>query len=560
MSEHWHARVSQPRYRTRVEKNVRVAMRDGVRLCVDIYRPEAGGRFPALLGASPYSKDVQKLPVPESPTDREAGNGGIEAGDSDYFVSRGYVHVIADARGTGHSEGAYRVYSLKEQQDGHDLVEWMAGEPWCDGNVGMLGSSYFGIYQLLTAAQQPPHLKAIAPVDTATDAYRHRAYHGGILHRSFISTWWEGSLVAHTADQVDLAQEELSRVVAELKERPDIKSNPRLWKALEFPWTNPHLFDILTHPFDGPFYWERSAYTKLDRIRIPTFLLGRWSAHYLHLPGSFQAYEGIDTPKRLMITVPESGSGYNRPWHENHDLLLRWYDHWLKRNDTGLMEEPPVKIFVQGANRWRDENEWPLARTQWKRLSLGANGSLKEDGPGWNERPDRFTNVVALLPGQPVPALRYATAPLAQDTEVTGPMALTLYGSISGTDTNWIVEVEDLAPDGKATRVSIGWLKASHREMDESKSKAYQPFHPHTRALPVTPGRVERYAIEIRETSYVFKAGHSLQLRVKAQDAPWEGASYVYRLSLHLAPHEEMRHTVYHTPEYPSCLLLPVIP
>ena len=556
----WHTRLSPPRYRTRVERNVRVTMRDGVRLCADIYRPDAPGRFPALLSASPYSKDVQKLPVHEYSTDRELGNGGIEAGDTDYFVSRGYVHLIADARGTGHSEGAYRVYTFKEQQDGYDLVEWMARQSWCDGNVGMLGISYFGIMQLLVAAQQPPHLKAIFPADAATDSYRHRNYHGGILHSSFISTYWEGSLVAHTADQVDLDGDELARIVAEQKENPDIRCNPRMWKALEFPFTNPHLFDILTHPFDGPFYWERSAWTRLDRIGIPTFLMGRWSAQYLHLPGSFQAYEGIQAPKRLMITVPESGAGFNRPWHENHDLILRWYDHWLKGNDTGVMDEAPIRIYVQGPDRFRDEQEWPLARTRWTKFHLGTNGSLKEESPGWNEKPDAFRNAAPLRPGQQVPALRYATEPLAHDTEVTGPIALYLYASIGGADTNWIVELEDVAPDGTTRRASIGWLKASHRELDEAKSKPFQPYHPHTRALPVTPGKIERYAIDIRETSYVFKAGHRMQLRVKAQDAPWEGTSYIYRLSLHLPRNEEMEHRVHHTPEHPSYLLLPVIP
>jgi predicted acyl esterase len=535
-------------------------MRDGVRLCVDIYRPDAEGRFPALLGTSPYSKDVQKLPVYEYPTDRELGNGGIEAGDSEYFVSRGYVHVIADARGTGMSEGAYRVFSEKEQQDGYDLVEWIAQQPWCSGNVGMIGSSYFGMIQLLTAAQQPPHLKAIFPVDSTTDFYRHWAYHGGILHSSFLSTWWEGSLVVNTADEPPLAKAERERMIAAQKEKREIASNPRLWKALEFPFTNPHLHDVLTHPLDGPYYRERSANSKLDRIRIPTFLIGRWQATYIHLQGSFQAYAGIDAPKRMMIVNPESGVGFNRPWHENHDLVLRWYDHWLKGNDTGAMEEPPIKLYIQNRGTYRDENEWPLARTQWTTLYLGVNGTLGEARPGWNEKPDSFVNAAPLLPGQKVPALRYATAPLTEDLELTGPAALYLYASLGGTDTNWIVELEDLRPDGSTVRAAIGWLRASHREVDAEKSKPYQPWHPHTREVPVPPGKVELYAIDFREMCYAFKAGSRIQLLVKAQDAPWEGASYIYRISLHLPPATPMKHTVHHTPEYPSHLVVPVIP
>jgi putative CocE/NonD family hydrolase len=224
------------------------------------------------------------------------------------------------------------------------------------------------------------------------------------------------------------------------------------------------------------------------------------------------------------------------------------------------MDDPPISILVQGTNQWRHEHEWPLARTQWTPLHLGVQGRLKGEMPGWNERPDHFTNAIGLQPGGKVPSLRYATGPLALDTEVTGPIALYLHASLSTPDTHWIVEVNDVDPEGRETRVSIGWLKASHRELDEARSRPYKPFHPHTRAVPVRPGEVCRYAIEICDTSYVFKAGHRIQLLVKAQDAPWEGTSYIYRLSNHLSPSSETRHTIHHTAEYPSHLLLPVIP
>jgi predicted acyl esterase len=452
------------------------------------------------------------------------------------------------------------VFGSKEQQDGYDLVEWIAKQPWCNGNVGMLGMSYFGMIQLLVAAQRPPHLKAIFPVDAATDMYRHWGYHGGILHLSFLATWWDSSLVVNRAAASDIAEGERASIIESLLEDPDVRSHPRLYKTLRWRHKNPHLFDILVHPFDGPYYQERSASARFGQIDIPCHLLSRWSAQYIHLPGAFSAYANINAPKRLMITIPESGVGFNRPWHENHDLVVRWYDHWLKGIDTGIMEEPPITILVQGADRWRHENEWPLARTRWTRFHLGVHNRLKQDAPGWNERPDHFTNAPGLKPGVRVPALRYATEPLAQNTEITGPMALYLYGSLSSDDTNWIVELNDVSPEGAETRVSIGWLKASHRELDPARSKPYKPFHPHTRAVPVQPGRVVEYAIELCDSSYVFKAGHRVQLLVKAQDAPWEGSSYIYRLSNHLASSRETRHTIYHTPEFPSHLLLPVIP
>ena len=560
MNDRWHDRLSQPQYRVKTDKDVFVAMRDGVKIAVDVYRPDADVKVPALLGISPYSKDVQALPIFEYPTDRDLGNGGIEAGNTEYFVSRGYAHVIAESRGTGISEGSYGVFSAAEQRDGYDLVEWIAKQPWCNGSVGMLGMSYFGMIQWLVAAQRPPHLKAIFPLDAATDMYRHWGYHGGVLHLSFLSTWWDSSLIVNRADSPDIPEAQLKRVVEELLEQPEIKSHPRLYKTLRWRHKNPHFFDVLVHPFDGPYYHERSASTKFGQIDIPCFLMSRWSAQYIHLPGAFSAWEQVKAPKRLMITTPESGVGFNRPWHENHDLVLRWYDHWLKGNDTGVMKEPPITILVQGTGRFRHENEWPLARTRWTRMHLGPQGALRPDAPGWNEKPDAFTNIAGLQPGSKVPGLRYATAPLGEDLEVTGPIALTLYASLSGEDTNWIVELSDVDPSGAEKRVSIGWLKASHREIDPARSKPYKPYHPHTGATSVPPGKVCEYAIEICDTSYVFKTGHRLQLLVKAQDAPWEGTSYIYRLSLHLSPIKEVRHTIHHSPEHPSHILLPVIP
>lgn len=557
----WLSHLSQPKYRMKVEKDVRIPTRDGVQLAVDIYHPDTDGRFPALLSMSCYGKDIQKLPVPDYPTDPLLGNGGIESGDSDYFVKRGYVHIIADSRGTGLSGGAYRVLTAKEQEDGYDLVEWIANQPWCNGNVGMLGISYFAMTQYLVAAQKPPHLKAIFPCDAATDHYRHIDYHGGILNIAFAFQWWE-HVLAHTVASSDLPADELKRRVEDLKKTEDVRSFPTAFIALMFPEKNPRLFDLLVHPYDGPFHWERSAYTKFERIDIPCHLMSRWTAYNVHLPGAFSAYGFIRTPpknKKLLITIPESGVGFNRPWHEDHDTILRWYDHWLKGTDTGMMDEPPIRLLVQGTNEWRDENEWPLARTRWTKFYLREKGSLSEKPPVSSEKPDRYANNPGVKPGQPIPGVEYLTSPFRENTEVTGPIALYFYASLSSEDSDWMVALSDIDLDGSERVVSRGWLKASHREMDESKSKPYQPFHPHTRSIAIDPGKIFEYAIDIRETSYVFKAGHRIRLKIKSQDAPWEGKGYDYAIHRHFTRSRETVHTIHHTSEYPSYLLLPII-
>ncbi len=565
MNADWHDLVSQPKYKMKVKRDVFVPTRDGTRLAVNIYYPDAEGKFPALLSYSHYGKDIQDLPIPKgTPTNFRTGNGGIEAGNSKYFASRGYVHVSADARGTGHSEGAWRLATTKEQEDGYDLVEWIARQPWCNGNIGMLGMSSFAMIQYLVAAQKPPHLKAIFPFEGSTDFYRSFGYRGGIFDFGFFFQWWH-HIPAHTIEPLDIPDAELKSMVEAAMKNRDIQGNPNIFISLEWPEKNPIMFDFAIHPHDGPFYWERSAYTKFDKIRVPTYCMSRWTTWLFHLPGAFAAYNGINAPKKLMIGLPEAKGKdkyvftVGRPWNEGHDIILRWYDHWLKGIDTGIMDEPPISILLQGTDKWRYEHEWPLARTKWIKFYLSEGEKLSEAPPTLDEKPDSFVNLPTLKPRQKVPCVKYTTEPLDQDLEITGPSALYFHASLSEGDANWMVEIFDLSPDGSKRLVTMGWLKASHRELNEARSKPYQPFHPHTRNIPVEPGKIYEYALEIRETSNVFKAGHRLQLIIKGQDSPYEGPEHFRETHFHLLNMKETQHTVYHTPKYQSHWLAPVI-
>jgi len=280
------------------------------------------------------------------------------------------------------------------------------------------------------------------------------------------------------------------------------------------------------------------------------------------LPGAFQSYENIKTPKKLrMYTTPilsayPSLTGPQRPWHENHDHVLRWYDHWLKGIDTGIMDEPPIQLFVQGVNQWRDEYEWPLARTKWAKYYLQSDARLGQVPPIPGERPDSFINKPWLQMAEEVPCVKFTTPPLIEDVEVTGPIALYFHASLNVGDANWMADIKDIGPNGAERMVSKGWLKASHRELDETKSKPYQPFHPHHRSIPVEPGKICEYAMAIMETSNVFRAGHRIQLIIKGQDSRWEEGDHYF----HLNNMKETKHSIYHCDEYPSYLLLPIIP
>ena len=564
---------SKPVYGVKAEKNAYVTMRDGVRVAVDIYRPNAEGTFPALLSMSPYSKDVQVLKIPY-------GYGfnmeypHVEAGDTEFWVSRGYAHVIADHRGTGMSEGEFCGWFAKEQQeDGYDLVEWIAQQPWCDGNLGMVGISWFAVIQYLVAAQQPPHLKAIAPHDGWGDLYRDTIYHGGI----FSMAWppflkWEMYLKNPTSASRKMYREpgQLEKMVEEALNTVPINKCAYLVGTLMVPENDPATFDFTLHPLDGPFYWERSAHTKWEKIKVPVFFGSEMHDQpvSMHLPGSFSGWDGVSTPKKLVTrpSVPE------RPFHEFHDELLRWYDYWLKGIDNGVMEEPPIRIWVRGANENRFGKEWPLKETRWVKFYLSEDSTLKCDAPpDADEAVDsflykpQFPIMRNAVPLDPRPGyLCYTTEPLTEELEITGPLALYLYGSISSEDADWIVKLTDVNPDGTQWVLSRGWLKASHRELDDAKSKPWKPYHPHTRSVPVVPGEINEYAIAIQPIANLFKRGHKIKLEIWGCDYPlpedWPDPMLGYPAFAHLPNPKETRQSVYRTAQYPSHLLVPVIP
>ena len=585
----WHELVSQPEYEIVLEEDVWVPMRDGVRLCVDIYRPKARGEFPALVSFSAYGKEAQKLPTNPicQPSDYVRGTGGHECGEQCYFVPRGYVQVIPDIRGVGKSEGEY---TGDWGPDGYDLIEWAAEQPWCNGNLGMFGMSAFTRAQYMIAAEQPPHLKAIFPFEGRTDLYRHLPYTGGIFNYGFELRM--GSLMPVRSRQQpasfkEFSEQELEHKVKELQNNPDIRGTPYLYLITLCPQMNPSVFDLMLHPYDGPFYQRRSPYAKFKDIKIPSYSGSRWTSWAIHLAGAFDSYEGIATPeenKKLLIVPTDNYGGLNRPFHEVQDVCLRWYDHWLKGLDTGIMDEPSILLFIQGINKWRHENEWPLAVTEWTKFFLKEGGNLSTNPPQADDKPQTFTSdpwanptqgfhrADVLAKADPVPKATYETEVLTESVEVTGPLALYWYASIESrglkartwrsddevvdsltNDTDWYLKVIDVDVDGSDRCVAEGWLRASHYELDKRKSKPYAPYHPHTRSLPIEPGQVILYASDIRMTSNVFLCGHKIRLEIAAQDQ-------VQACHYHLPHMAEVQHTIYSTRERPSYLLLPIIP
>jgi predicted acyl esterase len=564
-------------YEITEERDVFVPARDGTKLAIDIFRPKSAEKFPALLSLSAYGKGYESLDLPPqspaSPLHFQAR--AIEAGNPRYFVPRGYAHIIGDVRGSGNSEGEFDGFCSKKQaEDGYDLVEWIARQPWCDGKVGMVGISYLGTIQLHVAAEQPPHLKAIVPWNAITDFYREATYHGGILHTAF--QWLYSVMIGQdnsvSATRKRLSEKEFRALIERAKKNPDLRMYPALYNYVDSPGKNPCFLDVILNPFDGPYYWEHSAYRKHDRIKVPFYAHSGWWAYaWIHLNGAFSNFNGVNAPKKLDIGGPVDT---DHPLPDSYcKEMLRWFDYWLKGIQTGIMEEPPIRIYVMGLNKYRFENEWPLNRSIWTKYYLRNWGGLSTE-PELHENPDSY---VQQPPSETadISSLSYETQPFTCDVEITGPMALYLNASIDQEDTSWMVSISDTS-DTEETELSAGYLKASHRALDETFSKPWAPYHPHTASDEITPGKVYEYAISMSPISNVFKKGHRLKLEISSKDNP--GVTSATRNPIrssskgsfsahgvghhpwHMCSAKTVLHRVFHDQRFRSHILVPVIP
>lgn len=568
-----------------VERDVRVPMRDGVEICVDVYRPEVSEPVPVLLAFAIYNKDIQGPDAtgsPAQPAWSPLWMGPQEAGDTRYFVSRGYAHVIGMPRGVGKSgSGGDRTW------DSYDLIQWLAEQPWCDGNVGMVGISGFGAEQVHVARQNPPALKAIFPFDPRS-AYGtlggfREEYPGGVVHlfRYLVGHFGVFHQDRGAPGELPPEKEALWR---EAMEDPDYRLYPHLRNVLSMKGQHmPAFFNVLVDPFEPEGELERSE-REFEQIRIPAYTGSGWYGYTYktHLQGAQTYWRTLrHAPKKLLFTGP---AHLERPFHTLHGEILRWYDHWLKGLDTGVLEEPPVRYWVMGANEWRTGEDWPLPETAWTKLYLDSWERLRTEP--FTPRsvddlipPDSFVQMPISQTRQ-VSRLRFLSEPLAEDLLVAGPSALKLWAAIDQPDTNWMVVLKDVGPDPSVhtaregewelpaglpeRELTRGWLKASNRALDPERSQPWKPFHRLTRAAaaPVAPGEVVEYDIEILATANLFRAGHRICLEITAADMPTgvAGATNVEYVPYHVGSAATTLHHVYHDTARPSYLLLPVIP
>ena len=552
-----------------VRKDLRVPMRDGVTLAADAYHGTDDTPRPALVALSPYGKELQALALTMPPQRRPSPmwDGCIEAGDIARVVQEGYVHVIGDLRGSGASEGEhignYNAGGVSLGEDAYDFIEWVAAQPWCDGNVGMIGISYFGSMQVLAAAERPPHLKAIFVSGGHYDFYE-TTYHGGIMWlmpraaregRGGDSGWAFTDRVKSRMLET-YAPDELRARVARRLEDPDVAAWPNLVHVLNYPTNHEAWFDIVMNELDGEWYEERNPITLAPTIDIPVWLQldqGRgWT-----LDGTIELYDSLTGPKKL--TIGPYPPMQSRPFIEEHDRMFRWYDHWLKGIDNGVMDEPAVSVFVEGSREVVTGDAWPPRETEHRPLYLRPRGQLStEPEPMGAEHaaPDGFYQA-PLTVTDTVQVLTWATPPFDEATELMGTGAAHLFAEIDQPDTNFIMRFWDESPGGKRQLITSAYLKASHRELDERSSEG-DPHHPHTRAVPVEPGTIEEYVLRVYPFAATFLPGHRLVVELSnAEPLVDEHNSLLPPDAFHLPVGRPVTHKIYRDAAHPSRLVLP---
>jgi hypothetical protein len=570
-----------------VERDVEARMRDGTILRANVYRPDVPERLPVLLQRTPYGKDF----------------------GADFCVlsaARGYAVVVQDTRGRWASDGKHFPFR-DEFTDGYDSVEWAAAQPWANGKVGMWGGSYVGFTQWAAAAMCPPSLVTIVPTVTFTDTYRDAFCPGGALGLGVAVSWSLGSGVSMEILRLDAPQEQKTELQEQLFDALDGMTTGKTFRALPLTalpmLSRPDLaqgyLGMATHPDDDDFWAQMDASSRIPKMTVSALHFGGWydifagatPRDYAAMARSAATEMARHSQKLIMgpwLHGPLSGLvgdvDYGMRASDmavlSNEVMWRWFDYWLKGIDNGILNESPVRIFVMGKNRWREENEWPLARTVYTPYylhSAGKANTLNSDGVLSVERPtgepqDRYTYdphdpvptqggglccSQAALPGgafdqrqveERKDVLVYTSAMLEQDLEVTGPLKVVLWAESSAVDTDWTAKLVDVHPCGYARNLCDGIIRARYR-------------HGAHHAELLAPGVLEEYVIELGPTSNVFLAGHRIRLEISSSNFPrFDRNLNTGRSALTEDDMLVAQQIIYHDAAHPSHIVLPVIP
>jgi len=566
----------------RIDWDVPIEMDDRVVLRADVYRPEKTGRFPVILSYGPYAKGLafqdgypsawQRM-VAEHPDVAYGSSNKYqnwEVVDPEKWVPDGYVCVRVDSRGAGRSPGYIDHFSPRETKDFYHCIEWAGVQPWSSAKVGLHGISYYAIHQSQVASLQPPHLAAMCIWEGAADWYRDMTHHGGILS-TFWANWYD--MQVRTVQYGLGERGPRSRVTGDLICGDETLSD-RALQANRCDFGD----EIIAHPLDDEYHKARSPVW--ERVTAPFLSAANWGGQGLHPRGNFEGFVRAASKEKWL-----EAHGIEHWTHFYTDygvgLQKRFFAYYLKGEKNGWDKQARVQLQVRHIDRFveRQENEWPIARTRWTKFHLDPGRHALAAEPPKTAASAQFD-----ARGE---GATFLSAPLEEDTEITGPLAARLFVSSSTTDADLFLVFRVFTPDLREvvfqgaidphTPVGQGWLRASHRKLDARLSTEYRPYHAHDQLQPLKPEQVVQVDVEIWPTSVVVPAGHRLALSVRGRDYEWQKATGA-RLSnfknelrgcgpfLHDDPRDRParvfsgRTTLHAGPGRDSYVLVPVIP
>jgi len=550
-------------YEIKLDLNVRIPMRDGAILSADIYRPDTAGKFPVILLRTPYSNNSKRIL-----------DNGL------YFAEHGFVFIAQDSRGRHDSEGRFRPF-VDEGRDGYDTIEWAAKQPWSNGNVGTIGGSYAGWNQWFAAVEGSEHLKTMVSIVTPPDPFLNVPYQNG----AFLLGMADWMILVDARVNQELSMYDLPMLYKHL---PVITMDEAAGRRVPWwrEWTEHNSYDE---------YWkERSYQDKYDRVNVPVLHVTGWYdddqvGALLNYAGMIKHGRSLEARRGQWLLIGPWPHAINSAQIlgdidfgpeaviDINDVYRRWFDcHLREKGCDQVMKAAPVRIFVMGENRWRDEQEWPLSRAKFTRFyfhsqgqanTLNGDGTLSTTAPA-NEPSDRFS----YDPSDPVPTvfvpgsfqlestedqrpietrndvLVYTSEPITEALEVTGRVRVRLWAATSAPDTDWSAKLIDVHPDGYAQRLLGGVIRARFRNSYE---------------MPVRlkPGKPYEYEIDLWATSHVFKEKHRIRVEISSSNFPKfnrnlnTGKNNGTSMEMQMADQK-----IFHDAKYPSHIILPVVP
>jgi putative CocE/NonD family hydrolase len=531
--------------------DVTIQASDGVNLVGDVHLPGDGkGRYPAVIDMEPYGRSTS--------TD---------------YVPQGYARVNTDVRGSGKSGGALCLLCTREQQDVYDVVEWAARQPWSNGHVALYGYSYSAITSLLGAALRPPHLDAVVVGHPPTDPYRDVVWHNGLYDQGFVDQWFAGQTAAQSIG---------------IGPQPQALDRAQQQFAVE----------TRLLPYDGPVYQERSVLAKMKQITVPVYIFTGWQDMYSR--GDLRLIDGLASKNKLLVIDPSTHHGTGQlgevgaPYGGSPDQQVAnagalsadppkgedtgWLDRFVKGTRNGIENLPRVRYFDMGDRKWRAARSWRsvsdtltpeyLSAAKSSTTHLSPNdGSLAPSVPAGRDSyqesyvyepaggatvpagkdgPDGFLPYAHLDQGLDEPnGLTYTGPALTKPMRLAGPSELRFWALTEASDMAWVARLADVAPDGTANLITQGWLRASFRHVDDSRSRDGAPYLPDDRDTPVTIGLTTEYRMDIWDTAYTLAPGHRLRLWLGSSDTP-----------THEPLPEAGRNLIFHDAGHPSQLFL----